>query len=181
VFLDVTDRDPQAFAPVVGPRGAMLIPQGTHSSLEDVMNMLEGEPLGISTIPDVSVRASGNWWPFIHSSQLAVVPSGATLLMTCENDGITWKTTVEEKPGWIAKPAIYRGGTAVIELSSGEVIIAESQLFVYRNGRQVGVVEFDEPPTSLAAGGMDGHTLFVTTRRALYEIPMRVKAKSPGR
>ncbi len=42
-------------------------------------------------------------------------------------------------------------------------------------GEALGVIEFPEQPSNCTFGGADGKTLYVTARKSLYSVPMKVK------
>jgi len=64
------------------------------------------------------------------------------------------------------------GGVAVDE--RGNVYVAAGNIFVYEpSGRQIGLIEVPERPTSLVFGGKDRQTLFITARSSLYAVRTR--------
>jgi sugar lactone lactonase YvrE len=68
------------------------------------------------------------------------------------------------------------GGVAVDE--RGNVYVAAGNIFVYEpSGRQIGLIEVPERPTSLVFGGKDRQTLFITARSSLYAV----RTRYPGR
>jgi sugar lactone lactonase YvrE len=71
-----------------------------------------------------------------------------------------------------------RGGTAVVTDASGNVYIAGSEVWIYdRKGKSLGVLKVPERAGSLALGGPDRRTLYITARTSLYLI----RTKTPGR
>jgi len=55
--------------------------------------------------------------------------------------------------------------------AAGNVYVAEGQLYIYNSsGRQIGVVEIPERPSSLAFGGADKKILFIGARSSLFSL-----------
>jgi sugar lactone lactonase YvrE len=66
------------------------------------------------------------------------------------------------------------GGEGLAVDANGNVYLAAGQIFVYSpEGKELGVIEVPERPTSLAFGGSDGKTLFITARTSLYSVRIR--------
>ena len=64
-----------------------------------------------------------------------------------------------------------RGGSSVVTDTAGNVYVAEGQLYIYNaGGREIGVVEIPERPSSLAFGGADKKTLFIGARGSLFSL-----------
>jgi sugar lactone lactonase YvrE len=96
-----------------------------------------------------------------------------------EFDQTTWSFTVNPD-GSLSDPVKFceegEGGVAVDE--RGNVYVAAGNIFVYEpSGRQIGLIEVPERPTSLAFGGKDRQTLFITARSSLYAV----RTRYPGR
>src|ERR1700733_14715108 len=77
----------------------------------------------------------------------------------------------DEKETLATTPFAERGGTAVVSDADGNVYIAGSQVYVYnRSGKQLGILEIPERPSSLGFGGPDYHPLSIGARTSLYAI-----------
>jgi hypothetical protein len=69
------------------------------------------------------------------------------------------------------KIAAERGGESVARDSTGNLYVANGQVFVYGpDGKQVRQIDVPERPLQLVIGGHDGRTLFVLTHHTLYAI-----------
>jgi hypothetical protein len=118
-----------------------------------------------------AIMAGGTWRPLLQSSQLAPFAPGGRGYITSEDDARTW--TAEVTAGEILTTHLFaeRGGTSVVSDTAGNVYIASGQIYVYdRDGRQTGILEVPERPTSLCFGGRGHRTLFIGARSSLYSI-----------
>jgi sugar lactone lactonase YvrE len=62
--------------------------------------------------------------------------------------------------------------------TSGNVYVAEGQLYIYNaGGKQIGIVEIPERPSSLAFGGADKRTLFIGARGSLFTLQTATAGK----
>jgi sugar lactone lactonase YvrE len=87
----------------------------------------------------------------------------------------TYSATVQAN-GTLAdlKPFAERGGESVAVDTSGNVYIANGQIFVYDpSGKLIGEIDVPERPTNILIGGSDGRTLFILTHRTLYAARLR--------
>jgi hypothetical protein len=67
------------------------------------------------------------------------------------------------------------GGTSVVNDAAGNVYVASGQVLIYdRDGKQHGVLEVPERPSSLVFGGADRHTLVIGARGSLYAVATAV-------
>jgi len=67
-----------------------------------------------------------------------------------------------------------RGETTSVINKDGNLYIAEGQIFVYdTGGNEVRRINLEERPLSMAFGGKDMNTLFVTTETSLYGIRIK--------
>jgi sugar lactone lactonase YvrE len=72
------------------------------------------------------------------------------------------------------EPFAERGGESVAEDASGNVYVANGQVFVYdASGRPIGEIDVPERPIGLIFGGVDRRTLFVLTHHTLYGVETR--------
>jgi sugar lactone lactonase YvrE len=63
--------------------------------------------------------------------------------------------------------------------AAGNVYVAEGQLYIYNGGgKQIGVVEIPERPSSLAFGGADRKTLFIGARGSLFSLQTAAAGRS---
>jgi len=181
------------------PQTTLLLPVGLHNQLSVMQDMMErrgyfyrprsntaimsavsNEHRGYYYAPGtrLGVMAGGTWRPNLQSSQLAPFVSGTSHYLTSEDDGRTYRVTLEADGKLSSTVFAERGGTAVVTDASGNVYIAGSEVWIYsRKGKPLGVLEIPERPGSLAFGGADRRTLYIAARSSLYSI----HTKSAGR
>jgi sugar lactone lactonase YvrE len=181
------------------PQTTLLLPVGLHNQFSVMQDMMEhrgyvyrprSNTAIVSVVPDehrgyyyapgtrTAIMAGGTWRPNLQSSQLAPFAPGTSHYLTSEDDGRTYRVTLEADGRLGSAVAIERGGTAVVTDVAGNVYIAEGQVWIYdRDGKPLGVLEVPERPGSLAFGGADRHTLYIAARTSLYSI----RTKMPGR
>jgi hypothetical protein len=67
-----------------------------------------------------------------------------------------------------------RGGESVAVDASGNVYVANGQIFVYDGaGKQIGEIDVPERPIDIVFGGEDRRTLFILVHHALYAVKVR--------
>jgi sugar lactone lactonase YvrE len=191
--------EPVAETPEPLPQTTLLLPVGLHNQLAVMQDMMErrgyvyrprsntaivspvqNEHRGFYYAPGTrtAIMAGGTWRPNLQTSQLAAFTPGATQFLTSEDDGRTYRVTLQ--PDGTLTSAVFaeRGGTAAVTDAAGNVYLAGSEVWIYdRNGRPLGALEIPERPGSLAFGGADRRTLFIGARTSLYSI----RTKLPGR
>jgi sugar lactone lactonase YvrE len=196
--LDVTGGQlkPVTESPSPMPGTALLFPVGLHNRLDilqeyvqhrgnkyrqgsntSVISEIADEHRGYFYAPDstVALMAGGTGRPIMQCSQMAVVEPGQKFFITSEDDCRTWIATLDKDLKLTAKLFTDRGGNSVATDASGNVYIADGNVWVYdKNGKQIGTLETPERASSLAFGGPDKHTLFIGARSSLYSI--RTKA-----
>jgi sugar lactone lactonase YvrE len=181
------------------PQTTLLLPVGLHNQLSVMQDMMEhrgyvyrprsntaivslvaNEKRGYYYAPDsrTAVMAGGTWRPNLQSSQLAPFTPGTSHYLTSEDDGRTYRVTLEADGKLSSAVFNERGGTSVVTDVAGNVYIAGSEVWIYdRKGKSLGVLEVPERPGSLAFGGPDRRTLYIAARTSLYSI----RTKRPGR
>jgi hypothetical protein len=168
VFTISPNGDPQLLPRTDSTTDTWLLPSGLHNELNVLQGMLREKINFVSgnlTIPGSETSLAG-----IMASQLRRFKVGEEKFITSENDGIVYRATLQPDHTFEAKPFAFRSGIATAEDTTGNVYVAESQVFVYdKNGRQIGTLEVPELPTGIAFGG-DGKTLFIAARSSLYSI-----------
>jgi hypothetical protein len=174
------------------PDTKLLLPVGLHNELSVLTMMLEhrgynyrpgsntailnvvlNEHRGYFYAPETStaMMAGGTWRPILQSSQLAAFAIGDEHLITSEDDARTYSAKLDSSEHLSAKVFVERGGTSVVTDDTGNVYIASGQVYIYdKSGKQIGVLEVPERPSSLAFGGKDRDTLFIGARGSLYAI-----------
>jgi len=72
------------------------------------------------------------------------------------------------------KEILPRGETRTSDDKYGNLYAADGQIFVYdKNLKEINRINLTERPISMAFGGKDGNSLFITTLTSLYGV--RVK------
>lgn len=174
------------------PGTVLLLPVGLHnelSILKDLMEhrdyvyrqgsntavirIVENGHRGYFYAPDstTAIFGGGTWRPLLQSSTLAAFSRGDEHLVTSEDDGRTYRVTLDRDEKLTTRVFVERGGTSVLNDAAGNVYIAGDQVYVYdREGRPIGILELPTRPGSLALGGPDGRTLFIGARDSLYSV-----------
>ncbi len=132
-----------------------------------------GTTTAIMTGPKPPRYAAWSWRPLPESCQLAPFSLGAEHYITSEDDEKTYTGTLDTVNKLTAKLAVERGGTSVVTDNAGNIYIASGEVFVYdKTGRQVGVFDVPERPSSLA---ISNGTLFIAARSSLYAVRLGAK------
>ena len=99
-------------------------------------------------------------------------PPGHRIYVSSESEDVTYSALVNAD-GTLTdlKPFAGRGGESVAVDRSGNVYVANGQIFVYnRAGRQIGRIDVPERPIDIILGGADGRTLFILAHHALFSV-----------
>jgi len=110
-----------------------------------------------------------------RSAALSEAVPGKPLFITREID----KTTVRLDVAGDGKVSgmqevVPRGEYSTAVDGDGNLYVADGQIFVYdRDFKEIRRISLEERPISIAFGGADSGTLFVTTRTSLYGIRIR--------
>ena len=155
---DVTRHYPQQF---VSPDGTTFIP---------VPQTFGGTGAGGN--PGRSGLGGGGQTDLRRAYGLAPATIGERFFVADEFDQTTWSFLVNAD-GSLSDPRRFcdegEGGVTVDE--QGKVFVCAGNVFVYdKSGRQIGLIEVPERPTSLVFGDRDRRTLFIAARHALYAI-----------
>lgn len=71
---------------------------------------------------------------------------------------------------------VEKGEFCSLPDKQGNVYVADGDVFVFdKDGKQTGMIRIPERPNTIAFGGKDKNTLFVTGRSALYSVDIRKK------
>jgi pectate lyase-like protein/SMP-30/gluconolaconase/LRE-like protein len=176
----------------------LLLPVGLHNQLSVMKDMIEHRGYNyrrgsntafINAVTNearvyfyapgtkTAIMAGGTWRPNLQSSQLAAFAPGESHYLASEDDGRTYLAKLDGFNSLSTTVFAERGGTSVVTDRDGNVYIASGQVWIYDSkGKEIGVLEFLERPSSLAFGGPDKQTLFIGARSSLYSI----RTKVPG-
>jgi sugar lactone lactonase YvrE len=78
--------------------------------------------------------------------------------------------------GYLTNPKVFaeRGEYNVAVDVNGNVYVPDGQIYVYdKTGKQIDMIKVPERPATIAFGGEDGKTLFITARTSLYSIKIK--------
>jgi sugar lactone lactonase YvrE len=124
-------------------------------------------PDGVTVIPET--------YDLGRSAALSEAVPGQPFYVTKEINKTTVKLDVAAD-GKISdmKQVVPRGEYSSVVDSNGNLYVADGQIFVYdKNYNEIRRISLEERPISIAFGGQNKNTLFVTTHNSLYGI--RVK------
>jgi hypothetical protein len=110
-----------------------------------------------------------------RSSALSEAYPGKNVYICDEYDKRTVRLDVDSK-GYLsdAIPFAEKGEFCSIEDNEGNVYIADGDIYMFdSNGLQTGFIHIPERPSTLAIGGKDHNTLFITGRTALYSVDLK--------
>ncbi|WP_263418136.1 glycosyl hydrolase family 28-related protein [Terriglobus albidus] len=134
------------------------------------------EHRGYFTAPqsDVTLVAGGTWLPYMQASQMGTLAVGGETVVVSEDDDKTYRVKLDNIRTLSAGIFAERGGTGIAQDAAGHVFIAAGQVYIYdATGKQIGVVEIPERPSSLAIGGADRKMLFIGARGGLYSLHLK--------
>ncbi len=177
-------------APVSGTK--LMLPVGFHNSMETLKMQMErrgvvyagrsnmaimarvtNEPRSFYYAPNstIAIMAGGYWQPMLQTSQWRLFHVGDESMAASEEDDATYRLKLDSLEHVTATEFAPRGGSSVVTDATGNVYVAEGQLYIYNaSGKQLGMVEIPERPSSLAFGGADKKTLFIGARGSLFTM-----------
>ena len=163
-----------ATASVKSPK-RVVVP--THRYRPDFTEVAEAMPENSFLAPD-GVTIIPETYDLGRSVQLAsFAPSqSAPVYMAWENYHTVsqFKANADGRLSEVAPKMFKRGEYSVVTDKAGNVYIAEGDIFVFNPaGELINTITCEERPMSMAFGGKDGNTLFITTNNSLYKV--RVK------
>jgi sugar lactone lactonase YvrE len=135
-------------------------------------------PDGTKFIPagDDFVTGAVSWGiklaDLLRTFGVAPVKDGDRFYVSNEVELQTWSFRVDAQ-GTLTDPKLFveEGGESLAVDYQGRVYLATGQIRVFdRTGKPIGYIEVPQRPTSLAFGGADRKTLFITARSALYSV-----------
>ncbi|HNW56673.1 MAG TPA: glycosyl hydrolase family 28-related protein [Bacteroidales bacterium] len=126
-------------------------------------------PDGVSIIPVC--------YDLARSCALVQAFPGKPLYATDEYDKRTVKLDVDAH-GYLSNLDYFveKGEFSSIPDNSGNVYVADGNVFIFdKNGKPTGMIQTPERPSTLAFGGKDNKTLFITGRSGLYSVDISIK------
>jgi hypothetical protein len=138
-----------------------------------IMARVTNEPRSFYYAPDgtTAIMAGGNWQPMLQASQWRIFQVGDEHMAASEEDDALYRLKLDNLDHVTATEFAPRGGSSVVTDAAGNVYLAEGQLYIYSpSGKQLGMVEIPERPSSLAFGGTDKKTLFIGARSSLFTL-----------
>jgi sugar lactone lactonase YvrE len=150
---DVPDAKPFQY---VSPDGSTFIPVGK--------DFIDGTLAWGVKMADV-LRAFG----------LVKAKPGQPFYVSDESAEKTYSATIDPA-GMLTHLKLFaeQGGESVASDNSGNVYIAEGQIFVYDPaGKQIGVIKVPQRPIDILFGGKKNKTLFILARTALYGVTLK--------
>ncbi len=178
---------------------SLLLPVGFHNSMDTLVKQMDGRGVVYArgsnmaitaAVTDehrdffyapgtkIAVMAGGTWQPMLQASEWNILPIGGKRLAVSEEDDAISRIQLTSLKAIAVSPFAPRAGSSVVTDAAGNVYVAGGQLYVYSpTGKEIGVVEMPERPTSLAFGGEDHRTLFIGARGSIFSI----QTKAAGR
>lgn len=150
-------------------RGVIYAPRSNMAIVANV----ENETRGYFYAPGsrTALMAGGDWQPVLQSSQWQLFHLGDEHFAVNEEDDAVYRLRFDSVNRVTATQFASRGGSSVVTDASGNVYVADGQIYIYdAKGKQIGIVEIPERPSSLAFGENDKKTLFIGARRSLYSL-----------
>ncbi|MEA3226231.1 MAG: SMP-30/gluconolactonase/LRE family protein [Planctomycetota bacterium] len=104
-------------------------------------------------------------------------PDGKKLYVTDHGGGKTFAYAINED-GTLSNKKLFapEGSDGMTIDNEGNVYLTTSAVSVYnKEGRKIETIEIPERPSNVTFAGSDRKTLFITARKSLYSVRMRVK------
>lgn len=141
-------------------------PEG-HKEIQDTRGVYYLSPSGeiIRVIDD-----------FETPNGLIGTPDGKTLYVADIKVGKTWKYDIQ-LDGSLANKTFFapNGSDGMTVDNKGNVYLTSGKVWVYSpKGKLLEEIEFPEKPANICFGGVDRKTMFVTARKGVYTLKMKV-------
>lgn len=114
---------------------------------------------------------------FEKPNGLIGTPDGKTLYVADIKAGKIWKYDIQ-KDGSLGNKTFFapNGSDGMTVDNKGNVYLTSGLVWVYNpKGKLLAEIEFPEKPANVVFGGADRKTLFVTARKGVYTLRMKVK------
>ena len=113
---------------------------------------------------------------FVRPNGMVGTPDGKTLYVSDHGGKKVYACGINAD-GTLANKRFFAPVAAdgVTMDNDGNLYFCENAVLVYDPaGKKIGTIEVPAQPTNVCFGGRDAHTLFITTRPALYSLKMRI-------
>ena len=113
---------------------------------------------------------------------LVGTPDGKTLYVSDYGAGATYKYTINADGTLTGKTLFVSVGSDGMEIDSeGNVYLTTDDVVVYNSaGTKIDTINVLDRPTNLCFAGADRRTLFITTEKGFYSIPLRMQGADVG-
>ena len=104
-------------------------------------------------------------------------PDGKTLYVSDINDKKTWKYTINDD-GTLSNKTLFapEGSDGMTIDNKGNVYLTNKVISVFnRKGENIARIEVPEQPSNVCFGGKNRNILFITARKSVYTLKMKVK------
>jgi len=126
-------------------------------------------PDGVTIVPDT--------YDLGRASALTAVSPGQNqpVFIANENNATTVQLSVDDEGKLVNLEEVHpQGQYSNVVDENGNLYIADGQIYVYnKNGQEIKRIEVEERPISLAIGGKNRNTLFITTSTSLYSMVLK--------
>lgn len=133
-------------------------------------------PDGVTIIPET--------YDLGRSAALVSVVPGQTesVFIAKENNKTTVKLDVNPEGRLINAEEVHpQGQYSNVVDKNGNLYIADGQIYVYnKEGKEINRIKVEERPISIAIGGKDKNTLFITTSTSFYSMKIEEQAPDSG-
>lgn len=104
-------------------------------------------------------------------------PDGKTLYVSDINDKKIWKYSIQADGSLSDKTFFAPEGSDGMTIDhKGNVYLTNKFVSVFdKTGKKIAAIEVPESPSNVCFGGKSRHTLFITARKGVYTLKMKVK------
>ncbi len=139
-----------------------------HKQVQDVPGVYYLSPKG-----DITRVISD----FVKPNGIIGTPDGKTLYVADIDDNKIWKYTIQDDGSLTNKTFFAPHGSDGMTIdSNGNVYLTSGKIWIYSpEGEFIKDIEFPEKPANVCFGGKKRNILFVTARKGVYILKMKVK------
>ncbi len=139
-----------------------------HKQVQDVPGVYYLSPKG-----DITRVISD----FVKPNGIIGTPEGKTLYVADFDDNKIWKYTIQDDGSLTNKTFFAPHGSDGMTIDNkGNVYLTSGKIWIYSpEGELIEDIEFPEKPANVCFGGKKRNLLFVTARKGVYILKMKVK------